>query len=135
MSLEMGFTFFGGTFASTVNHIRVVSEYTYKEQIWNQVRYDFHFLRFPTLDEIFHFKFCPLEPIYVVNCNRPRKSIIEEKIEENLSSVQGEISFSLLSVSSVLSDCGRNISIQIAATVVCGMLVGKKSSHRMKSEI
>ncbi|XP_033345659.1 armadillo repeat-containing protein 3 [Bombus vosnesenskii] len=40
---------------------------------------------FPILDDIFRFKFCPLEPIYVVNCIReePHESNLEEGKQEN----------------------------------------------------
>lgn len=39
-------------------------------------------ISFPILDDIFRFKFCPLEPIYVVNCIR------EEPHESNLEGEQ-----------------------------------------------
>nr|XP_034193307.1 armadillo repeat-containing protein 3 isoform X1 [Osmia lignaria] len=81
------------------SHLPIKFAFTGRLSLHDITRDGFYVLRrnvckFPTLDEIFHFKFCPLEPIYVVNCIRPRKSVIEEKIEENLSSVvQGKISF------------------------------------------
>lgn len=34
--------------------------------VWILLLHDF--FRFPVLDDIFRFKYCPLEPIYVVNC-------------------------------------------------------------------
>ncbi|XP_017793335.1 PREDICTED: armadillo repeat-containing protein 3 [Habropoda laboriosa] len=40
---------------------------------------------FPILDDILKFKFCPLEPIYVVNCIRPRQSSLLEEECDRLS--------------------------------------------------
>ncbi|XP_077263045.1 armadillo repeat-containing protein 3-like isoform X1 [Temnothorax americanus] len=38
---------------------------------------------FPILDDVFRFKFCPLEPIYVVNCERlPRSSTLQNETFE-----------------------------------------------------
>ncbi|KOC62292.1 Armadillo repeat-containing protein 3, partial [Habropoda laboriosa] len=42
-------------------------------------------LLFPILDDILKFKFCPLEPIYVVNCIRPRQSSLLEEECDRLS--------------------------------------------------
>ncbi|XP_077263046.1 armadillo repeat-containing protein 3-like isoform X2 [Temnothorax americanus] len=39
--------------------------------------------QFPILDDVFRFKFCPLEPIYVVNCERlPRSSTLQNETFE-----------------------------------------------------
>ncbi|XP_046143810.1 uncharacterized protein LOC123988319 isoform X2 [Osmia bicornis bicornis] len=86
------------------SHLPIKFAFTGRLSLHDVTRDGFYVLRrnvckFPTLDEIFHFKFCPLEPIYVVNCTRPRKSIIEEKLEENLSSVQDSSESSLRNVS------------------------------------
>lgn len=40
--------------------------------------------RFPVLDDVFRFKFCPLMPIYVINCVRlPRSSTLENEAFES----------------------------------------------------
>nr|XP_012135252.1 PREDICTED: armadillo repeat-containing protein 3 isoform X2 [Megachile rotundata] len=78
---------------------RNVCKYAFTELQYSYIQtkiISFH--RFPILDDIFRFKYCPMEPIYVVNCIRPRKSSIQEKIE-SLLSLQGVSSTSLHSIS------------------------------------
>ncbi|KAK2588513.1 hypothetical protein KPH14_001089 [Odynerus spinipes] len=52
---------------------------------------------FPVLNDIFRFKFCPLEPVYVVNISQPRSSILsngtnanEKNMEEARNSIRRE---------------------------------------------
>ncbi|CAL7941681.1 unnamed protein product [Xylocopa violacea] len=59
------------------SHLPIKFAFTGRLSLHDITRDGFYVLRrnvcsFPILDDIFRFKFCPLEPIYVVNCIRPR---------------------------------------------------------------
>ncbi|XP_076757269.1 armadillo repeat-containing protein 3 [Xylocopa sonorina] len=65
------------------SHLPIKFAFTGRLSLHDITRDGFYVLRrnvcsFPILDDIFRFKFCPLEPIYVVNCIRPRPSSIQK---------------------------------------------------------
>nr|XP_031835803.1 uncharacterized protein LOC116428365 [Nomia melanderi] len=61
------------------SHLPIKFAFTGRLSLHDITQNGFYVLRrnvcpFPILDDIFRFKCCPLETVYVVNCIRPRKS-------------------------------------------------------------
>ncbi|CAK9815090.1 Armadillo repeat-containing protein 3 [Anthophora plagiata] len=98
------------------SHLPLKFAFTGRLSFHNIVDDGFYVLRrnvcsFPILDDILKFKFCPLEPIYVVNCIRPqRSSLLEEECD--LLSLQEPSVFSIDSRRIFLSTEIRHMTME-----------------------